>query len=417
MNIYMAGIDQKRAELKEREPFAFTANSLLQALEYVGNTYPQLSCVIISTCNRTEIWLSGEVTVQPDALLCDLKGLRIEEYRSYFLCLQGKEAAAHLFRLSGGLESQIIGENQILAQVKEAWEAARRAKSIDTVLDRLFQGAVTYAKRTKTETGIMRANPSTAAAAVSCITARYARLTGLRCLVIGNGVIGRLTAEHLAHHGCDVTITLRRHKQTLSVVPQNCAIVDYDERCAVLPQFDVIISATSSPHYTLTMADLAPLWDGRERLFIDLAVPRDMESALVTLPGLELIDTDHLPSNYPVQMDSNERDKIEALVNEGLNEFLTWYEFKEHIDTIDAIREAAALDIAQRLERTLRENVPDEAARNKLEGAIVHHCEKVVGKMLFGLRDTLESDLWQPCFTALAQSSGVSSDAAELCRG
>ena len=182
MNIYMAGIDQKRAELKEREPFAFTANSLLQTLEHVRNTYPQLSCVIISTCNRTEIWLSGDIIVQPDALLCSLKGLHIEEYRPYFRCLQGKEAAAHLFRLTSGLESQIIGENQILAQVKEAWEAARRAKSIDTVLDRLFQGAVTCAKRIKTETGIMRANPSTAAAAVVASLPAMPSLTGCAAL-------------------------------------------------------------------------------------------------------------------------------------------------------------------------------------------------------------------------------------------
>ncbi|GHV76033.1 glutamyl-tRNA reductase [Spirochaetia bacterium] len=415
MNVFMAGIDHQRAGLKEREPFAFTANSLRQSLERVAETYPHLGCVIISTCNRTEIWISGAENPAPEQLLCDLKGLSLEENRDLFLCRRGEAAAAHLFLLTGGLESQIMGENQILAQVKEAWETARHAKSIDPALDRLFRTAVTCAKRIKTETGITRANPSTAAAAVSCIAARYPMLAGLRCMVIGNGVIGRLTAELLARRGCAVAITLRQHKQNLSVAPQGCAVLDYDDRYAALPGYDVVISATTSPHYTVTLTGLAATWDGRERLFIDLAVPRDMDSELQTLPGLTLVDMDHLVRADSAGPDDEEQKKIEAIVNEGIAEFSAWYGFRNHIDSIDDIREAASAEIVTRLERTIQGLVPDEESREKLRGAISHASEMVVGKMLFGLRETMESSAWEPCFGALREAAAFKTQ--EYCRG
>jgi glutamyl-tRNA reductase len=431
VNIFMAGIDHQRAGLREREPFAFTANSLVHSLEWVAEIYPHLGCVIISTCNRTEIWISGAENPAPEQLLCALKGLALEENRNLFRCRRGEAAAAHLFLLTGGLESQIMGENQILAQVKEAWETARQTKSIDPVLDRLFQTAVTYAKRIKTETGITRANPTTAAAAVRCIAARYPALAGgpggpagpkLRCLVIGNGVIGRQTAELLARKGCAVTITLRQHKQNLSVVPQGCAVLDYDDRCAALPGYDVVISATTSPHYTLTLADLAAAWDGRERLFIDLAVPRDMESELQTLPGLTLVDIDHLVSQDQAGLDDGEQKKIEAITKEGIAEFSVWYSFRNHIDRIGDIREAVSAEMVTRLERAIQALALDAESRATLRGAISHTSEMVVGKMLFGLRETLEACMWEPCFEALREAAGVKTDAKadetqEYCRG
>ena len=198
MNIVMAGIDHQHAGLREREPFAFTPNALRQALERTAKACPQTGCVIISTCNRTEIWVSAEAGPDPEQLLCDLRGLPLPENRELFQRREGTDAAAHLFLLAGGLKSQILGENQILAQVKEAREIARQAGSIDSVLDRLFQMAIACAKRIKTETGITRANPSTAAAAADYAVSRHPQPEGLRCLVIGNGAVGRQTAELLS---------------------------------------------------------------------------------------------------------------------------------------------------------------------------------------------------------------------------
>jgi glutamyl-tRNA reductase len=407
MNIVMAGIDHQNAALGEREPFAFTPNSLRQSLEQTAKTYPRTGCVIISTCNRTEIWVSGEACPEPEQLLCDLKGLPLGENRALFQRREGADAAAHLFLLAGGLESRILGENQILAQVKEARETARQAGSIDSVLDRLFQMAVACAKRVKTETGITRANPSTAAATADYIASRFPKLAGLRCLVIGNGVIGRQTAELLSRRGCSVEITLRRHKQNLSLTPQGCGAIDYDDRYAALLHNDVAISATTSPHYTLSLENLAGLWDKRPRLFIDLAVPRDMDPALEELEGLSLVDIDQLTGEGNSGLEEGERQKIDALIREGIEEFAAWHSFRKHLDSIDDLRGAAARDSALRLDSAIHSLDLADGSRDKLRLALDHASRMALGKLLFGLRETLESGFWEPCFEALREAAGV----------
>jgi glutamyl-tRNA reductase len=405
MNIVMAGIDHQSAGLGEREPFAFTANSLRQSLERTAKAYPQTGCVIISTCNRTEIWVNGNAAPDPEKLLCDLKGLPLPENRGLFQRRRGRDAAAHLFLLTGGLKSQILGENQILAQVKEAREIARQAGSIDSVLDRLFQMAVTYAKRIKTETGITRANPSTAAAAADYVASRYPDCKGLRCLVIGNGVIGRQTAELLSRRGCSVAITLRQHKQNLSLAPQGCGVIDYDDRYDALIHNDVVISATTSPHYTLSLENITKIWDKRPRLFIDLAVPRDMDPALGSLSGLSLVDIDHLASGGHAGLEEGERKKIEALIHEGIDEFTAWHSFRNHIDSIDAIREAASTEILKRLDSAIQSLGLDAGSRDKLRLGLAHASQMALGKILFGLRETLESGAWGLCFEALREAA------------
>jgi glutamyl-tRNA reductase len=407
MNIVMAGIDHQSAGLGEREPFAFTPHSLLQSLERTAKIHPMLGCVIISTCNRTEIWVSGKAGAEPEKLLCDLKGLPFEENRGLFQRREGAEAATHLFLLAGGLESQILGENQILAQVKEAREIARQAGSIDSVLDRLFQMAVASAKRIKTETGITRANPSTAAATADYIASRYPNLESLRCLVIGNGVIGRQTAELLSRRGCSVTITLRQHKQNLSLAPQGCGVIDYDDRYEALPRNDVVISATTSPHYTLSLENTAKVWDNRPRLFIDLAVPRDMDSALESLDGLSLADIDRLAGERHDGLDGEEREKIEAIIQEGIDEFTAWRSFREHTGSIAQIRKTLSTEIVKRVDRTIRALAPDAETAEKLRLALDHASQMALGKMLFGLRETLDSGAWEPCFEALLEAAGA----------
>jgi glutamyl-tRNA reductase len=410
MNIVMAGIDHQSAGLGEREPFAFTPNSLRQSLEGAAKAYPRTGCVIISTCNRTEIWVSGEAAPEPEGLLCELKGVPPPENRALFQRREGRDAAAHLFLLAGGLKSQILGENQILAQVKEARENARQAGSIDSVLDRLFQMAVTYAKRIKTETAITKANPSTAAAAADYIASRYPLLEGLRCLVIGNGVIGRQTAELLSRRGCSVEITLRQHKQNLSLAPQGCGAIDYDDRYAALLHNDVAISATTSPHYTLSLEAVKKIWDGRPRLFIDLAVPRDMDPGLGALSGLSLVDIDHLTSEGHAGLEEGERKKIDAIIREGIDEFIAWHSFRAHIKSIDAVRKAVSTEILNRLDRRIRSLGLDPRSGEKLRLDLVHASQMALGKMLFGLRETLESGVWALCFGALREAAEAKPD-------
>jgi glutamyl-tRNA reductase len=371
MNIYMAGIDHQRAGLEEREVFTFTATSLSQALKKVSDQYPQTGCVIIATCNRTELWLSGTESPSPEKLLLELKGYSEPTCHDRFVCREGTDAVDHLFMLAGGLRSQIIGENQILAQVKEALEIARKAKSIDTALDRLFLAAISCAKRIKTETAITRANTSAASAAVQLIESSYPTMEGLRCLIIGNGVIGRQTAELLLRSLCQVSITLRQHHQGGTIVPPGCKTITYDDRYHTLMDYEVIISATVSPHCTLTFDEVSEVWDGKRRLFIDLAVPRDIDPQLRNLPALALFDIDQLPNAGAAGIGQAEWKKIENIIHEDVEKYTAWYTFRNYSNDVDSIKAAAADEIVRRLDRTIRELELTAESREKLLNALI----------------------------------------------
>jgi glutamyl-tRNA reductase len=184
-------------------------------------------------------------------------------------------------------------------------------------------------------------------------------------------------------------------------------VVDYDDRYAALLRNDVVISATTSPHYTVTLERVAEIWDKRPRLFIDLAVPRDMDPGLGDLSGLSLADIDCLTGEGSVGIDEGEQKKIEAIIREGIEEFTAWYSFRNHIDSIDAIRKAASTEIAIRMEGAIRSLGLDAGADDKLRLALAHASQMAAGKLLFGLRETLESSLWEPCFAALREAAGL----------
>jgi glutamyl-tRNA reductase len=315
------------------------------------------------------------------------------------------DAVEHLFLLTSGLKSPIMGEHQILAQVKGALESAQKAKSTDPALERLFQMAIGCAKRIKTGTNINRANVSIASVAVERVQAysdeHNLSLQGLTCLVIGNGVVGRQTAEHLVNAGCQVTVTLRQHRQGETLVPQGCRIIDYDQRYAALLDYTVVISATMSPHYTLTFEKLAALWDSRKGLFIDLAMPRDMDPALRSLEGVTLIDIDELGEGIFKKVERSDEAAIQAILDEVMTEFTNWYAFRNYAGRIAAIQRAASADMALRINRHLLGLGLDGESQDRLQNAFSHAAQMVLGKLLFGLRDTLDRRIWEPCFHAL----------------
>jgi glutamyl-tRNA reductase len=408
----MAGIDHTRANMHQREGFTFTSYALEAALEWIAEAYPHLGCVIIATCNRTELYLSGRTKEDPgpERILWTLKAPTPtddsgEMPPGLLVCRHGMDAVEHLFLLTSGLKSPIMGEHQILAQVKGALESAQKAKSTDPVLERVFQMAIGCAKRIKTETHINRANVSVASVAVERVQAygdeQHLALYGLSCLVIGNGVIGRQTAEQLVNAGCQVTVTLRQHRQGEALVPQGCNVIDYDQRYTSLLDYTVFISATTSPHYTLTFEQLAPLWDNRKRLFIDLAMPRDMEPALRNLEGLTLIDMDQLEEGIFKNTDQSDEAAIQAILHETMTEFTAWYAFRNYVGRITGIQQAASADMVLRVNPHLVGLGLDAESQDRLRNALSHASQMVLGKLLFGLRDTLDWRMWEPCFHAL----------------
>ncbi|MBQ8960242.1 MAG: glutamyl-tRNA reductase [Ruminococcus sp.] len=286
-------IDHKRADRELRSRFAFSDQSRSDlaaelAIRGIG------ASVILCTCNRTELYFSGDLPCLSDAVLECLAaaGDTIpEEIAGVVLSYTGTKAALHLFRVASGIDSMIIGEDEILGQVKNAYQEAASQGRTDAELNTVFQAAITCAKRIKTETALSKSSVSAAT-----LAANEAAAFGenVRVLVIGaSGKIGSSVLKNLlSHKNVTAAATFRSH--SMRAVPKGAEMVEYDRRYQYIAGADCVISATSSPHYTVTAAELRKwLNDGKKRLFIDLAVPADIDSSAAKLPGVELIGIDH----------------------------------------------------------------------------------------------------------------------------
>ena len=192
MSIFMLGIDHNMAPVDIRALFAFTRKNTGEALLKLKKEPGICGCIILSTCNRLELWVSTEENEKPELYqwLCRLKGIEGEEYRKYFISRENEEAVEHLFYLAGGLKSQILGEDQILTQIKDALNLAREHFTTDSVLEVLFRMAVTAGKKIKTEAPLAHGNPSVIHQAVSYLKEQGYDMHGKTCMVIGNGEMG-----------------------------------------------------------------------------------------------------------------------------------------------------------------------------------------------------------------------------------
>jgi glutamyl-tRNA reductase len=422
MDIRMAGIDYTRAGVEERERFTFTSAARVAALKSLGERYAGVDFVIVATCNRTELWACAESgdCPRPEGLLRELKNVESAGRGDIFVSRAGREAVEHLFYVASGLKSQITGENQILSQIKEAAAAAREAGSAGSVLQRLFQSAITSAKRVKTETNIMRADVSVASSALA-FAEKWAKERGFTahpgpCLVIGSGVAGRLCAELFAEAGADVTMTLRRRKSGKTVLPKNAAVIDYDERYPLLAGYRIVISATVSPHHTITHDEAAlRLRDGKERLFLDLAMPRDIDPGVKKIKGVNLFDIDEINGEInkqcPLRDSPAGSEDVKKIIDEGMADFIEWSTFRVNIETVRAVRNEAAADIARRLHSVIKNCARDSTAEERLNGAVTETAGKVMDKLLFGLRDNLDAALWADCFAALRRAAEIEPEA------
>lgn len=409
MKIQMIGIDHTRAPLDVRQKFALTKKAMGETLDWMKEQDGISGAVILSTCNRMELWLSCPKEEPLDAyrILCSARKAEEEPCRGYFKYREGKEAVRHLFRMAGGLKSRIVGEDQILAQVKEAAAFSRERGSMDQLLEVLFRMAVTTGKKIKTKAPIHRADYSAAHQALEALRAQGYSLKGKNCLVIGNGEMGKLTALALLEEGAEVTMTLRRYQKGEFRVPEGCGQVSYTERYQRILGSDLVVSATASPNFTITREAMEKIHNAKVReekqIFIDLAVPRDIEPSVGELPGICLYDIDsfHIaPQSKEMQ---TQMQAAEAIVEEMEGEFFSWMSCRELIPKVQRISGLAAKDVVWRTGKAVKELKLTGEDQEGLERSMEEAAAKVVGKLMFGLRDSLSLEAFQECLEVLGQ--------------
>lgn len=404
MSISMIGIDHSKASVDIRAKFSFTKKRAIEAMKKLKEEHGILGCIILSTCNRMEVWVStqDDEEISLYDFLCKEKEVEKDEYQDYFMKRENEEAVRHLFYLTSGLKSQILAEDQIITQVKDALTLARDAYCTDNVLEVLFRMAVTAAKKVKTEVTFSRANTSVIHQAMERLKNQGFSFEGKTCMVIGNGEMGKVTALALKEAGADVTVTVRQYRSGVVNIPQGCKRINYGERMELLPDCDLVVSATASPNYTLTKENFEEIkLDAASVVLIDLAVPRDIDPEVGKLQNVSLYDIDSFRIDAASPKLQASMQKAGEILEDQMKEFYDWFNGRDIFQRIEEIKADAVEDLNLRITKILKKTPMEQKDRESLLRAIDTAAGKVVNKMIFGLRDSLEQEAFLDCVEGL----------------
>lgn len=398
--LQMVGVDYEKADLDTRSLFSFQSRTATEAMVYIKEKYGVDGVVILFTCNRTEVYISAKDKINNlFELICYIKDIDAEEYAYCAVERFDMDAVDHLFRLACGMKSKVFGEDQIITQVKDALIMAREAKTIGGCLERTFQTALAAAKKVKTEVRLTTVKTSVVDELLKVLKAETESLDGKKCLVIGNGSIGRLAAASMVNEGAAVTVTVRNYKTRQVEIPKGCKVVDYKDRYIGLNTYDIIISATTSPHYTMKYEECVDiLADGQRRILADLAVPADIQVELGAIKNISLYNIDSFGQGVCARQDDVAVECALGIIDEYKLKLASEQNVKEYITAIQNISEACGQLVFERTKKELKvHNVCPDAVENTIRKA----AEKTVSSMLFDLKKNLSSEYYSACIDAI----------------
>lgn len=403
MSIWMIGIDHNSADLDVRGLFSLTKKKMAEAYAQFRQLPGISGSVILSTCNRTEWWMSVTEAAEfsPVDVFCGFLETDPREYGSYFTQRQDTDAVDHLFRLAAGLNSRILGEDQIVTQVGEALAYARACYSTDHTLEVLFRLAVTAAKRVKTETSVSSRDQSVIHTALRELRDSGVSVAGKKCMVIGNGMMGRISAQALMDAGADVTVTVREYHSGVVDIPAGAGRIGYKSRFGLLPECEFVVSATTSPNYTLRFCDLAPLPVDHDIRFIDLAVPRDIDPEIRELAWATLYDIDSFRIGPVSDRIAASLEKAREILAEEEERFYTWYEGRDYVPQIQRLKTAVGADVSARMTPVLRRAKLGEDRKKQLSREAAGASERMLNHLLFGMRSRLPDSVFHECLDAM----------------
>lgn len=394
----LLGVNHKTTPVEVREKIALSSGyeEPLQVLRQIPGCR---ECYLLSTCNRVEVLVIGEPGPELEEQLISFlfgQNLPVADCRDYVYVHNGIEAVNHLFTVAASLDSLIVGEAQILGQLKEAYRYASGFQCTGPLLNRLLHKAFSVAKRIRTETGIGSSAVSISSAAVELARKIFGDLKDKRVLLVGAGEMAELAAQHLVGQGVvSVTVANRTLARAVDLAKRfNGQAVSFDELLTQLENADIIISSTGAPNIILQKDQVKPVMRTRRNkplFFIDIAVPRDLDPKLNDLENVYLYDIDDL--SQVVEMNRSERDrealKAGRIVEEETLKFQRWHEGMALTPTIQDLRRKADEICRLELEKTLsRMSALSDKERQSLEKMAV----AITSKILYDPLQYLKSD-------------------------
>jgi glutamyl-tRNA reductase len=390
MTLLALGLNHQTAPLDVRERVVFHVERLGEALNEAKRRFGA-EAAILSTCNRTELYLSGEVDGAQRAAAAEwiARYHRVDpaELSRYLYALPREQAVRHAFRVASGLDSMVLGEPQILGQMKEAARSAEAAGTLGTVLGKLFQRSFAVAKEVRTTTQIGASSVSMAAAAVKLAARIFPSLRDRRVLLVGAGEMIELCATHLAAQGpAAITVANRTLERGQALARRfGARAIELRDLGAQLHAHDVVVSCTASslPILGKGMVERALKARRRQPLFmVDLAVPRDIEPEVGELEDVFLYTVDDLRGIVEANMDARRAAVVqaEAIIETQVGQFMHWIQAREAVPLIRLLREQAESTRRHEVERALRLLARGDDPRQVLEAL----SEGLTNKLMHG---------------------------------
>lgn len=350
MKLLLTGVSHNTAPVEVRESLAFRAEDLPRALQDLRSRAGVNEALILSTCNRVEITVTTEDSIDPqttvDLFLTDHKRVPAEGIGPHVYRYEGREAIHHLFRVAASLDSMVVGEPQILGQLKVAYTAAKDAGAVCGWLDGLLTRAFGVAKRVRSETGIGQMAVSVSYAAVELARKIFGSLAGRTVMIVGAGKMSELAARHLRRSGAShVFVTNRTHDRAMEMARLfQGTPVEYDRFHATLPEVDILIASSAAPHYILNKEEMQRVIAARRNkpaYLIDLAVPRNIDPSVNDVANVFLYDIDDLQEvvNANLRERMKEAERAETLVSEEVERMMARLKVVEITPTIVGLQE------------------------------------------------------------------------------
>jgi glutamyl-tRNA reductase len=370
MHIFSIGFNHSYASVDLRERLNFTEEQIRAALSRLacGHLCSNITeMVILSTCNRTEIYaVSSQIDFSElEIFLSEARGVPRNEFIHHLYRNKDLEAAHHLFNVAAGLDSLVVGEPQILGQVTRALELARGQNMAGPMLNRLFQSALHAGKRARTETGISR-NPASVSSLAASLAERVVQpITEAQVVILGAGEMAELVVEALRKRGVKRITVINRTLERAHHVAQrwNAQIAMFEDLESVLSSADIVISSTGAPHTILSSEMVKQALQPRRHrplFLIDIAVPRDIDPEVANIPYVKLYDIDNLNGQLEGALAERlaEVPQVRKILEEEIKDFAEYMKSLEMIPIIADIRQQAEAIRREMLEKTLR-RLPD----------------------------------------------------------
>lgn len=404
MQIIVLGLSHKTAPIEVREKISFPAESQAAHLDRL-RLYPSLAeAVILSTCNRTEIYCVAESVdsgrEEIASFLAEVGGIKKAELEKHLYSYTLDKAIHHLYRVVSSLDSMVLGEAQIQGQIKEAYMLSLEAEATGVIFNKLFENAIRVGKRARSETAIGESAVSVSSVAVELAMNVFEDLKGRTVLIIGAGDMSELTAQALRDNGVtSIVVANRTYDRAVSFATRfGGRAARFDDFPAEMSRADIVISSTGASEFVLTKDDMSSIMKARRHkpiFLVDIAVPRDIAPEVDSINGVFLYNIDDLQAVVASNLADREREaaKVEVIIAEEVDVFTGWISTLETVPTIAALKNRAEKIRREEVAKTLNKlGDLSEKDRNEINALVKVALSKILHEPIIRLK-THERDV------------------------